>query len=236
MDITPDSIIFWKYGILKLNATLLVTWIVMFVLAVGSWLITRRMVHGKISSKVETLLEIIVEFIYKNLQETGLQTPEKYIYFIGTLFIFIGFCGILTIFPGYIPPTGSLSTTAALAICVFIAVPMYAIQEKGIIGFLKNYLHPFFIFLPFNIIADFTRTLALAMRLFGNTMSGTLIIGIIISISPLIFPVLLHVLDLITSLVQAYIFTVLASVYIAAGTRKSDEEIKTKQEPKVKGV
>lgn len=227
MDITPDSIILWKYGFLKLNATILTTWLVMLVLVIGSYFFTRRIVKGKISAGVETLLEIIVGFIYKNLQETGLQKPEKYIGFIGTLFIFIGFSGLLTIIPGYIPPTGSLSTTAALAICVFIAVPLYAIQEKGMIGFLKNYLHPFFIFLPFNIIADFTRTLALAIRLFGNTMSGTLIIGIIISISPLIFPVFLHVLDLITSLVQAYIFTVLATVYVAAATR-TIEEVKPK--------
>jgi len=227
MDITPDSIILWKYGIIKLNATILITWMVMFILAVGSWLISRRMKEGNISSRVETLLEIIVGFVYRNLKEIGLRKPEKYIGFIGTLFIFIGFCGLLTIIPGYIPPTGSLSTTAALAISVFIAVPLYAIQEKGFIGFLKNYLHPFFIFLPFNIIADFTRTLALAIRLFGNMMSGTLIIGIIISLSPLFFPVLLHILDLITSLVQAYIFTVLSSVYIAAATR-TFEEIKPK--------
>lgn len=227
MDITPDTIILLKYGMIKINATILFTWMVMFILIVGSWFFTRRVVKGQISANVETMLEIIVGFVYKHLQETGLQTPEKYIGFIGTLFIFIGFSGILTIFPGYIPPTGSLSTTAALAICVFIAVPLYAISEKGVIGFLKNYLHPFFVFLPFNIIADFTRTLALAIRLFGNTMSGTLIIGIIISISPLFFPVFLHVLDLITSLVQAYIFTVLASVYIAAATR-TFEEVKTK--------
>lgn len=229
MDITPDSIIFWKHGILKLNATVLFTWMVMFILTGCSWLITRKIEKGNISAQLETLLEIIVGFVYKNLQDIGLRTPEKYIGFIGSFFIFIGFCGLLTIIPGYIPPTGSLSTTAALAICVFIAVPVYAIREKGFIGFLRNYLHPLFIFLPFNIIADFTRTLALAIRLFGNTMSGTLIIGIIVSLSPLFFPVLLHLLDLITSLVQAYIFTVLATVYIAAATR-TFEEIKPKGE------
>ncbi len=223
MNITPDSIIFWKYGIVKLNATILTTWVLMLVLVVGSWLLNRRIVKGKISSKFAILLEIIVGFIYKHLQDTGLRHPEKYIGFIGTLFIFIGFSGILTILPGYIPPTGSLSTTAALAISVFIAVPIYAIQEKGVIGFLKNYLHPFFIFLPLNILGDFSRTLALAVRLFGNTMSGTMVIGIIISVSPLLFPVFLHLLELITGLVQAYIFTVLATVYIAAATRTFEE-------------
>lgn len=228
MDITPDSIIFLKYGVFKLNATILFTWIVMFILVTGSWLVTRRIVLGKVSSKAETCLESIVRFIYKQLQEIGIRTPEKYIGFIGTLFVFIGFSGLLTILPGYIPPTGSLSTTAGLAICVFIAVPLYAIKEKGIIGFLKNYLHPFFVFLPFNIIADFTRTLALAVRLFGNTMSGTLIIGIIISVSPLLFPVFFHVLELITSIVQAYIFTVLATVFIAAATR-TFEKLKQKE-------
>lgn len=229
MDITPDSIILLKVGFLKLNATILMTWVVMGILVMGSWLITRRIEKGKISSRFETLVEIIVGFVNKQLQEIGLRTPEKYLDFIGTLFIFIGFCGIMTIVPGYVPPTGSLSTTAALAICVLIAVPLYAIKVKGVVGFLKNYLHPFFIFLPFNIIGDFTRTLALAVRLFGNTMSGTLIIGIIISVSPLFFPVFLHILDLITSLVQAYIFTVLATVYIAAATRTL-EEIRTKGE------
>ena len=219
MEITPDSIIFWKYGVLKLNATILTTWAVMFVLVGGSYFFTRRIQKGKISAGIETILEIIVEFIYHQLQEGGLPRPEKYMGFIGTLFIFIGFSGLLTIFPGYIPPTGSLSTTAALALCVFFAVPLYAIKEKGIVGFLKNYLHPFFIFMPFNLIADFTRALALAIRLFGNTMSGTLLIGIIIGLSPLLFPVLLHVLDLITSTIQAYIFTVLATVFIAAATR-----------------
>ncbi len=223
MNITPDSIILWQHGPLKINATIFVTWVVMFLLVAGSWFFTRRIARG---AKVETLLEIIVGFVYKNLQDTGLKKPEKYIGFIGTLFIFISFCGILTIIPGYIPPTGSLSTTAALAICVFIAVPLYAIEEKGVKGFLKNYLHPFFLFLPFNILADFTRTLALAVRLFGNTMSGTMVIGIILSVTPLFFPVFLHLLELLTSLVQAYIFTVLASVYIAAATRTFEEEVK----------
>jgi len=222
MNITPDSIIFWQFGIIKLNATIVLTWVVMFILAAGSWLLTRRLKKASRSTQAETLLEIVIGFVYLNLQELGLKAPERYIDFIGTLFIFIGFCGILTIVPGYIPPTGSLSTTAALAISVFIAVPMYAIQEKGLIGYLKNYLRPVFIYLPFNIIGEFTRTLALAVRLFGNAMSGALLIAIIISLSPIFFPIFVHVLDLITSLVQAYIFTVLATVYIAAATRTYD--------------
>lgn len=227
MNITPDSIVFFQHGVFKLNATILITWVVMFILTLGSWFVTRRIGKGASGSKVETCFEIIVGFIFKFLKDLGMQKPEKYIGFIGTIFVFIGFCGILTIIPGYIPPTGSLSTTAALAICVFIAVPLYAIEENGVIGFLKNYLHPVFIFLPFNIIADFTRTLALAVRLFGNTMSGVLILGIIISVTPLFFPVFLKVLELVTTLVQAYIFTVLASVYIAAATR-TFEKNKTK--------
>lgn len=227
MNITPDAITLFRYGFIHLNVTILMTWLVMIVLVIFSWLVTRRIAKRKASSRLETMLEVIVEFIYRQLQDIGLAKPEKYIFFIGTLFIFIGFCGILTVLPGYIPPTGSLSTTAALAICVFIAVPSYAIKEKGVVGFFRNYLRPFFIFLPFNIIADFTRTLALAMRLFGNAMSGTLIIGIMISLSPLVFPVFFHVLDLITSMIQAYIFTVLATVYIAAATR-TFEEVKSK--------
>jgi F-type H+-transporting ATPase subunit a len=159
-----------------------------------------------------------VEFLLKNLRATGMATPEKYLPFIGTLFIFIAASGLLTMIPGYIPPTSSLSTTAALALCVFVAVPTYAIIDQGIGGFLKHYVQPSIFMLPFNLISDITRVLALAVRLFGNTMSGTMIAGILILIAPLFFPVLFEILGLITSLIQAYIFSVLATVYIAAVT------------------
>ena len=142
--------------------------------------------------------------------------PDQYLGFLVTLFLFTAFATLCSIIPGYESPTSSLSTTAALAICVFIAVPVYGIAEKGVGGYLKRYIQPTPLMLPFNIITDLSRTLALAIRLFGNMVSDTLIVGILLAVAPLIFPVVIQVLGLLTGMVQAYIFTILAMVYIAA--------------------
>ena len=128
------------------------------------------------------------------------------------------------IFPGYEPPTSSLSTTAALALCVFLATPIFGIAENGVLQYLKTFIEPTFIMLPFNIISEISRTLALAVRLFGNIMSGGLIVTILLSIAPLFFPVLMTVLGLITGIIQAYIFSILATVYIAAATEEADKK------------
>ncbi len=120
--------------------------------------------------------------------------------------------------PGYHPPTGSLSTTTALAVCVFVAVPLYGIAERGLLGYLKNYVQPTPFMLPFNIIGELSRTLALAIRLYGNAMSGAVIVGILISVAPFVFPIVMRLLGLLTGLIQAYIFAVLAMVYIASAT------------------
>ena len=197
----------------------------MLALTAGSLLITRRLSTGLKISGWQNLLEIIVDGVRRQIQEVGLTEPRKYLGFLGTLFLFIALSNLCTILPFYEPPTGSLSTTAALAISVFIAVPVYGIAEAGLGGYLKSYLEPTFLMLPFNIIAELTRTLALAVRLFGNIMSGTMIVAILLSITPLIFPILMTLLGLLTGMVQAYIFSVLATVYIAAATRTRQDQI-----------
>ena len=149
----------------------------------------------------------------------GLSRPKEYIGFIGTLFLFIAVANLGIIIPWYEPPTGSLSTTAALAICVFMAVPFFGIQKTGLVGYLKSFTQPNFIMLPFNIIGEVSRTLALAIRLFGNIMSGGMIVAILLTISPLIFPVIMNALGLLTGMVQAYIFSILATVYITAAVQ-----------------
>jgi F-type H+-transporting ATPase subunit a len=123
------------------------------------------------------------------------------------------------VIPNFDPPTSSLSTTTALAACVFLAVPLFGIEDQGLWAYLKTYVQPTIIMLPFNIMGEFTRTLALAMRLFGNMMIGTLIIAILITITPLFLPILMTGLGLLTGIVQAYIFFILAAVYTAAATR-----------------
>lgn len=219
MHLSPDQMIFWQYGFCKLNGTIVFTWGLMLVLAAGSKLITRNLSTGMKRSRWQNLLEIIVSGMEKQIEEIGLYRPEKYIGFLGTLFLFVALASLCTIIPGYEPPTGSLSTTAALAVCVFVAVPFFGIQEQGFVKYLKSYVSPTFIMLPFHIISELSRTLALAVRLFGNMMSGVMIIAILLIITPLIFPIAMTVLGLLTGMVQAYIFSILAAVYIAAGTR-----------------
>ncbi|MCJ7838441.1 MAG: F0F1 ATP synthase subunit A [Burkholderiales bacterium] len=219
MRLSPDEMIFWQYGFFKLNATIVFTWGLMFLLAVGSKAITRKFFTGLKRSHWQNLLEIIVTGIEKQIEEVGLSQPRKYIGFLGTLFLFVAAASLSTVIPGYEPPTGSLSTTVALALCVFVAVPFFGIEEQGVGNYLKLYMKPTFIMLPFNIISELSRTLALAVRLFGNMMSGAMIIGILLTITPFLFPIVMTMLGLLTGMVQAYIFFILATVYIAAATR-----------------
>lgn len=219
MHLSPDQIIFWQMGFVKLNATIVFTWAVMLVLVIGSVLITRKLSTGLHRSRWQNLLEVVVINISKQIEEVGLSDPHNYLSFLGSLFLFIAISALGTIIPGFEPPTGSLSSTAALALCVFVAVPLYGIQEQGMSRYLSSYAKPTFIMLPFNIISELSRTLALAVRLFGNMMSGAMIIAILLSITPFLFPIVMTLLGLLTGIVQAYIFFILATVYIAAATR-----------------
>ncbi|MEO6250396.1 MAG: F0F1 ATP synthase subunit A [Luteimonas sp.] len=218
MHLTPDELIFWQHGWVKLNGTIVFTWALMAVLVLGSMLITRRLSTSHQRSRWQNLLEIVVTRITQQIAEVGLRQPRKYIAFLGTLFLFVAAASLATIIPGYEPPTGSLSTTAALALSVFVAVPVFGVLEQGMSGYLKSYLQPTVLMLPFNIISELSRTLALAVRLFGNMMSGAMIIAILLTITPLFFPVVMTLLGLLTGMVQAYIFSILAAVYLAAAT------------------
>ena len=219
MHLSPDEIIFWQFGFFKLNATIAYTWALMLVLVLGSRLITRQLSTDHTRSRWQNLLEIVVTGIETQIAEVGLRHPRKYRGFLGTLFLFVAMASLCTVIPGYEPPTGSLSTTAALALCVMVAVPLFGIEDQGVGGYLKSYLEPTAIMLPFNLISEISRTLALAVRLFGNMMSGAMIIGILLSITPFIFPIVMTVLGLLTGMVQAYICSILAAVYIAAATQ-----------------
>lgn len=229
MRLSPDEMIFWQHGFLKLNGTIVFTWGVMLLLVIGSMLITRKLSMDLKRERWQNLLEMIVIGIMGQIKEVGLRQPAKYIGFLGTLFLFVAMANLCTIIPGFEPPTGSLSTTAALALCVLIAVPLFGIEDQGLGGYLKTYMEPTFLMLPFNIISEVSRTLALAVRLFGNMMSGAMIIGILLTITPFLFPIIMTLLGLLTGMVQAYIFSILAAVYIAAAirTRKPNPKLNT---------
>ena len=219
MEISPDSIVFYAHYPFVINATLLFTWITMALLVGGSWLITRHLSVQLPLSPWQQLWEIGVENICQQILEVSQQDPEPYLSFIGTLFLFIVTSNILAIVPGYQPPTGSLSTTTALALCVFVAVPIFGIQQTGWQSYFKSYLEPTPFMLPFKIIGEFSRTLALAMRLFGNIMSGNLLVTILLSLVPLFVPIAMQLLGLVFGLIQAYVFAVLALVYIASAAQ-----------------
>ncbi len=216
MQITPDELIILQWGGLRLNATIVFTWIVMALLAGGARLVTARLSDDEAPSRWQNLLEVLVNGMRDQIRESSQHDPGRYLPFVGTLFLFIAVSNSLAIVPGFLSPTGSLSTTTALALCVLVAVPVYSIVGSGFGGWLRTWLQPSWLMLPFNIVGELTRTVALAIRLYGNVMSGTLLAGLLIGIIPFFFPTLMQLLGLLTGLIQAYIFAVLAMVYIAA--------------------
>jgi F-type H+-transporting ATPase subunit a len=216
VHISPDNVIFWQSGCLVLNRTILFTWAVMALLAVGSWLLTRRLSSTGTVSRRQIILESVVSAISGQLKAVTPHQPKGLLPLLGTLFLFIAVSNVLSVVPGFHPPTGSLSTTSAFALVVFVAVPVYGVAKMGFTSYLSNYLRPSFFMLPFNIMGEISRTLALAVRLFGNVMSSNMIGAILLLIAPLFFPVPMQLLGLLTGVVQAYIFAILAAVYIGA--------------------
>lgn len=219
MEFSTDNIIFWQWNFIHINATLLYSWFVIAVLAVGSWLITRNLTHGPVLSRWQNLLEVIVSMIQQQIEEASRQPSRPYLHFIGTLFLFIVVSNLFDVIPGFTAPTSSLSTTAALATCVFVAVPFFGIARQGLKGYLSHYIKPTPFMLPFNIIGELSRTVALAIRLFGNIMSGSLVVAILLSLTPLFFPIVMQAFGLLIGVIQAYVFAILALVYISSGQR-----------------
>ncbi len=218
-NISPDTIILFRLGPLAVNATIVYTWAVMALLILISWLATRNLTTGRKISKWQNALEAVAAYIRSEVRDITEDKPERYLPLLGTLFLFVSLSNFLAFIPGYEPPTGSLSTTAALALCVFVAVPAYGISRIGVRSYLKQYIQPVFFMLPFNILSELSRTLALAVRLFGNVMSTTLMSAVLLSLVPFFVPVIMEVFGLLIGQIHAYIFAVLSAVYIASGAR-----------------
>ncbi|MBY4893622.1 F0F1 ATP synthase subunit A [Rhodobacteraceae bacterium N5(2021)] len=224
MTLSPDeTLIFTLWGI-AINATIFYTWVVMALLVVVSMLITRNLRPDVPPNRWRITLEVIVQGIQGQIAEVA-PGPSRYLlYYAGTLFLFVAVSNLLLVVPGFEPPTASLSTTTALALSVLIAVPLFGITSRGLGGYLKTYVEPSFIMLPFNIISEFSRGISLAIRLYGNIMSGAVIAAILLGVAPFFFPVVMDVLGLLTGMIQAYIFAILATVYIASATAPSPSQ------------
>jgi F-type H+-transporting ATPase subunit a len=221
MDLSLDSHVVWQFGMLKINATLVYTWIEMALLTLGSWWARRGLMAHPLAAlnRVQNAWESLLSIIRSQVAQIAGEDPDYYFPFVCTLFLFISVANLLSLVPGCHSPTASLSTTAALAVAVLLATPLYGIQRHGLKGYLAHYLQPTPLMLPFHLLAEVTRTVALSVRLFGNAMSGTLIVGLLLSLVPLFFPILMQLLELLIGQVQAYIFAVLATVYLASAAR-----------------
>jgi len=226
--------------------TMINTWIVMGVLVFCAWLITRRMRVEPPFSRGQHIVEVLVVAIQDQIKEIHGEDPKPFVPFVGTLFLFILTANVLALIPDlgsvifdfalYSPPTAALDTTAALAVTVFLAIPVYAIALRGVGHWLRGYISPTPLMLPFNLIGDVSRTLSLAVRLFGNMMSGVVIVAILLGIAPFFFPTVMQLFGLLTGSIQAYIFAVLTMVYIASAAEVTNRRTATPSHRSNQGV
>jgi F-type H+-transporting ATPase subunit a len=207
------SVALFYLGPVPITAGVVATWVIMAVLVIGSILISRRL--SLVPSKTQAFFELIVDTVDGQIRDTMRLEPAPYRAFVGTLFIFIFVANWSSLIPGVEPPTAHIETDAALALLVFVAVIWFGIRAGGIRGYLSTFASPNPIMIPLNFIESLTRTFSLLVRLFGNVMSGVFVIGIVLSLAGLLVPIPLMALDLLTGAVQAYIFAILAMVFIA---------------------
>lgn len=222
MELSPDESTVFYIGSLGVNATIVFTWAVMGILTLASILVTRSLKPDVPPDRWRTTLETIVLTIQAQIDEISARLDRRLLYFSGTLFLFIVTSNLLMIVPGWRSPTASLSTTAALALAVLVAVPLFGVGARGLGGYLHSYIEPNIIMLPFNIIGEASRGISLAIRLYGNVMSGAVIAAILLGVAPFFFPVVMDALGLLTGVIQAYIFAILATVYISSATATAD--------------
>jgi F-type H+-transporting ATPase subunit a len=201
-------------GPVRVTVPVVVTWGLMAALTLASFLVTRRLKLRP--GRGQAALELVVSAIEGQIRDTMGVAPRRFLPLIGTLFLFILAANWASLIPGVEPPTGRIETDAALALIVFFAVIWFGVRARGVGGYLKTFAEPSFIMIPLNIAETFTRTFSLIVRLFGNVMSGAFIIGIILSLAGLIVPIPFMGIEMLIGAIQAYIFAVLAMVFIGS--------------------
>ena len=214
MNSPLSSTLLFNIGPVPITQAVVTTWVIMVSLVFAAYLLTRRL--GLVPDKRQTVLELVVTTLDTQIRETTGASPTPYRSFIGTLFLFILVANWSSLLPGVEPPTAQLETDAALAIIVFLSVIWFGISGAGFTGYLKSFAAPNVVMIPLNMLESVTRIFSMFVRLFGNVMSGVFVIGIVASLAGLLVPVPLMALDLLTGLVQAYIFAILAMVFITA--------------------
>lgn len=211
--------IVFHVGPVPVGLEVVTTWVIMAVLVLVAWRGARKLSVDE-PGPVQVVLETVVDFLEGIIRDVMGTEPGPFLPLIGTLFLYIATCNLSPLLPGVKPPTASFETTAALGLIVFVSVHFLGVRRRGVLHYLKTFLEPFPVFLPLNLLAEFTRTFSLMVRLAGNIMSHELTIGIVISLVGLLVPIPFMALSILIGLVQAYIFTILATVFIggAIGT------------------
>jgi len=218
-------------GPIAITAPVVVAWAIIACLAIGAALLTRKLSIAP--SSVQAALELLIETIDAQIRDTMQTDPVPYRPLIGTLFLFVLVANWSSLVPGVEPPTAHLETDAALALLVLLATVAYGVRSRGVRGYLATFAEPTWVMIPLNIVEQLTRTFSLVVRLFGNVMSGVFVVGIVLSLAGLLVPIPLMALDLLTGAVQAYIFAVLAMVFVgaAAGGERSGAGRRAQEKP-----
>jgi len=206
-------------GPLQVTQPVVTTWAIMAVLVVGSWALTRRLRPEP--SRRQAILELLVTGIESQIREVVRRDARPLLPLLGTLFIFLLAANVSGILPGVQAPTGRIETPAALALIVFLSVHWFGVRARGLLSYLGSFAQPKLIMLPLNLLSEVTRTFSLMVRLFGNIMSGEFLIALLLALAGLLVPVPLMALELLVGVVQAYIFSVLATVFIGAAVDES---------------
>lgn len=214
MESPFTSPVMFMLGPVPISFAVVVTWGIMLLLSVVSWLSCRK--FKTFPGRWQTAIELLITSIDDQIGEIIQNKKLYFLPLIGTLFIFIALANLSDLLPGLSAPTAVLETPAALAIIVFFSVHYVGIKSQGFWLYLKSYTKPNIIMMPFTLLSQITRTFSMMIRLFGNIMSGQLLIGILLAFSGLLLPIPLMALHLLISLIQAYIFAILATVFIAA--------------------
>jgi F-type H+-transporting ATPase subunit a len=215
------STVLFHLGPIAITRPVVTTWAIILASAVICWLATRRL---KIKPEGrQTVLEIVVTGIAQQIEEVIRKDPRPFLPMLGTLFIFLVVANLSGVLPGVQAPTAKIETPAALALIVFFSVHYFGIRSRGLRGYLASFAEPKLIMLPLNILSEITRTFSLMVRLFGNVMSGEFIIALVVALAGLFVPIPLMVLEILVGIVQAYIFTVLATVFIGAAVGSGKE-------------
>ena len=220
-QIFGEVVVLW-IGRVPVTATMITSFFISLALVGVVWVL-RVALSRSPSSTPATLALLTVEWLDRLVRDVAGRAEPALVALSGSLFLFIAACNLAGQLPGVRPPTASLATTSALAIIVFLAVPVAGIRARGVRGYLLGYFRPNPLLAPLYVISELSRTLALSMRLFGNMMSGHMVVALLVMLTGFLVPMPLMALDMLIGLLQAYIFAVLATVYVGAAIRTGED-------------